>query len=142
MNRALARAALVAASLTAPIGTAEARVVVFHEPGFPAVESEAPSRETLATALEGLDVSFAGIDALREPRTLAGADLLVLPYGSSFPAEAWPALRAYLESGGNLLALGGRPLFVPVTRADGRFRVGPARADYWRMLAAVAAVAV
>ncbi len=142
MRQVFARAALLTAVLAAPTSSAQARVVVFHEPGFPAVESEAPSRETLVAALEGREVSFAGIDALREPATLAGAELLVLPYGSSFPAEAWPALRAYFESGGNLLALGGRPLFVPVTRAGNGFRVGEPRSEAWRLFAAVDVAAV
>lgn len=142
MTQAFARAVLVAAALTAPAWKAEAKTVVFHEPGFPAVESEAPSRESLLAALEGQDVLFAGIEELSEEATLGGADLLVLPYGSSFPAEAWPALRAYLESGGNLLALGGRPLFVPVTRIEGGFRVGEPRREYWQLLAQIEAVAV
>jgi hypothetical protein len=142
MTRAFARVALLATLLGAPAWPAEAKVVVFQEPGFPAVESEAPARETLAQALGGLEVSFAGVDALREKATLAGADLLVLPYGSSFPAEAWPALRDYFESGGNLLALGGRPLFVPVTRVEGRFRVGEPTSEYWRLFAAVDSVTV
>ncbi len=146
MTRALACAFVLATAFAAPASKAQAapapKAVVFQEPGFPAVESEAPSRATLAAALADFEVSFAGIDALREPATLAGADLLVLPYGSSFPAESWPALRAYLEKGGNLLALGGRPLFVPVSRGENGFRVGEARSDYWRLFAAVDSVAV
>jgi hypothetical protein len=42
-----------------------AAVVVFDEPGFPALESQAPSRATLAASLAGLDVRFAGLEALR-----------------------------------------------------------------------------
>ncbi len=33
----------------------------------------------------------------------------MLPYGSAFPEEVWPAIHAYLQRGGNLLTLGGRP---------------------------------
>ena len=102
---------------------AEAGTVVFLEPGFPAVESEAPSRETLAAALAPLDPTFVGIEDLRKPETLRGADLLVLPYGSAFPADAWGAIRAYLERGGNLLNLGGRPLWIPAFREGTGFRL-------------------
>src|SRR5215472_4953218 len=35
--------------------------------------------------------------------------LLVLPYGSAFPEEAWPDIFRFLRRGGNLLVLGGRP---------------------------------
>jgi hypothetical protein len=35
--------------------------------------------------------------------------LLVLPYGSAFPEESWSIIHAFLDRGGNLLVLGGRP---------------------------------
>ena len=52
---------------------------------------------------------------------LASADtrLLVLPYGSSFPEEAWPAIYAYLQRGGNLLTVGGRPFSQAAYRECG-----------------------
>ncbi len=137
----VAAAALLAGLAVA--GQAEAKVVVFLEPAFPAVETEAPSRETLAAAFSGLDATFEGIDALARPETLAGADLLVLPYGSAFPADDWDSIRGYLEAGGNLLALGGRPLTVPAFRqASGGFRLGRPQTGYWRLLAAVDATEV
>jgi Beta-galactosidase len=137
----LSTAALLVCLVAA--GPAQAKVVVFQEPSFPAVETEAPSRETLAAALSGVDVTFAGIESLAKPGTLAGAELLVLPYGSTFPADDWDAIRAYLESGGNLLALGGRPLTVPAfRRPGGGFRLGVSQTGYWRLLAAVDATEV
>jgi Cellulase (glycosyl hydrolase family 5) len=140
MRRASAAALLLGLAVVAP---SEARVVVFQEPAFPVVESEAPSRETLDGALSGLDVAFAGVDALPKPETLAGADLLVLPYGSAFPADDWDSIRAYLEGGGNLLTLGGRPLTVPAFRqSGGGFRLGRPDMGYWRLLAAVDATEV
>jgi hypothetical protein len=35
--------------------------------------------------------------------------LLVLPYGSAFPEQAWSSIYSFLSRGGNLLVLGGRP---------------------------------
>jgi Beta-galactosidase len=32
-----------------------------------------------------------------------------LPYGSAFPEKVWPAISSFLQSGGNLLVIGGRP---------------------------------
>ena len=87
-----------------------ARVVVFEQSGFPTVDSQRVSHATLAKAFD--DASFVGIDGLKE---LKDADLFVLPYGSAFPAEAWDAVHAYLNSGGNLLVIGGQPFRVPVT---------------------------
>ena len=55
------------------------------------------------------------------PLRYEGADLLVLPYGSACPTDAWNAIRTYLHAGGNLLVIGGQPLHVPVTQTDGKF---------------------
>jgi hypothetical protein len=121
---------------------ASADTVVFHEPGFPVVESEALSRETLQEALAPLAPRFVGLEELRQPETLRGADLLVLPHGSAFPADAWAAVRAYLEGGGNLLNLGGRPLWTCVFRDGTGYRLAPAGDRYWRLLAAVDATEV
>jgi hypothetical protein len=98
-----------------------AKVVVFAEPGFPTVDSQPVSAATLTAAL-GPDAVFAGMAALQEPDTLHDVDLLVLPYGSAVPVEAWPAIEAYLHGGGNLLILGGQPLHVPVSGRAGGFQ--------------------
>ena len=50
---------------------------------------------------------------------MADSSVLVLPYGSAFPAESWPAIRAYLKSGGGLVVLGGAPFHVPVRSRAG-----------------------
>src|ERR1039457_4023237 len=79
-----------------------AKVVVFWQPGFPTVASQPVSRDALVKALDGMDPVFAGLDGLRDTATLNGADLLVLPYGSAFPAEAWSGIQAYVRAGGNV----------------------------------------
>ena len=54
---------------------------------------------------------------------------LLLPYGSAFPLEAWPAIRGFLKAGGGLVVLGGAPFEQPVRRlapaADGDARLRP-----------------
>jgi hypothetical protein len=97
-----------------------AKVVVFSEPGFPVVDSQPVSRATLSDAL-GPDTVFGGIELLKQGDALRDASLFVLPYGSSVPVEAWPAIEAYLQAGGNLLVLGGQPLHVPVLGHGGEF---------------------
>jgi hypothetical protein len=111
-----------------------ARVVVFWQEGFPTVASQPVTRPALLKALDGLDPIFAGIDSLRDPATLAGAELLILPYGSAVPADAWGATQGYLRAGGNLLVLGGQPLRVPVTRTGGRFTEALPQDTYSREL--------
>ena len=133
---------LLLVSVVLPV---QARVLVFHEPGFPAIESEAPSSQTLTEALEGLNAELVGLTELQHAEALSDVDLLVLPYGSAFPADAWPAIRTYIYGGGNLLNLGGRALWVPVFRdpeATGGFRQGRAQGTYWRVLAPVHAAEV
>jgi hypothetical protein len=51
---------------------------------------------------------------------------LVLPYGSAFPEESWPAIKSFLDRGGNLLVLGG----MPFTRAAYRDAQGWHLRDY------------
>jgi hypothetical protein len=114
--------------------TASAKVVVFWQEDFPTVESQAIAQSTLRSALGEMQPQFAGVDALRSPATLADADLLVLPYGSAFPADCWEAIHAYLQGGGNLLNLGGRPLVVPVVSEQGKFVQRSPRNAYSRAL--------
>ncbi|MFP5236692.1 MAG: beta-galactosidase [Acidobacteriota bacterium] len=66
--------------------------------------------------------------------SLQGASLLVLPYGSSVPVAAWPAIYAYLQHGGNLLVIGGQPLQVPVDGHAGAFRAEVSQQTYSRVL--------
>jgi hypothetical protein len=111
-----------------------AKVVVFWQPGFPTVDSQPVPRATLQRALDGMHPEFAGIAAIRAPQALLSADLLVLPYGSAFPADAWPAITQYLAAGGNLLVLGGRPFLVPVRASASGFTQEFAQDTYARAL--------
>ena len=111
-----------------------AKVVVFHQNGFPTVDSQPIEQETMRTALGEMQPVFAGIEELKNPETFRDTDLLVLPYGSAFPADAWKQISAYLQEGGNLLTLGGRPLFVPVFRARDGFEQAPAQNTFSRYL--------
>jgi len=95
-----------------------AQTVVFQQRGFPAVESSEVPAAALASAL-GEGTTYANVRQLRNGECLKGARLLVLPYGSAFPVEAWPSVLRYLHGGGNLLLLGGQPLRVPVAESGG-----------------------
>ncbi len=97
------------------------RLALFAAPGFPTVDAPVIAPDTLSAAFA--DLPLATFDS---PRSLAeglardAADVLVLPYGSAFPVEAWPAIRRFVDAGGGLLVLGGAPFQVPVrSSADG-----------------------
>jgi hypothetical protein len=81
--------------------------VVFSEPGFPAADTASPSPLQSAALLPGAHLATARdlSTLLKDP----AIRLLVLPYGSAFPEEAWPDILAFLQRGGNVLVLGGRP---------------------------------
>jgi len=109
-----------------------AKVVVFWQPGFPTVASQPVSRDALTKALDAMAPVFVSLDQLKDPATLEGAELLVMPYGSAFPTEAWSAIQAYLRAGGNLMVVGGQAFRVPVTSANGRFAQAPPQDTYAR----------
>jgi hypothetical protein len=121
---ALLRAALFLVLLS-PHGVAQ--IVVFWQPGFPTVASEPVDHATLTATLHP---AFLDLEALRAPGALDNTELLVLPYGSAVPTDAWKAIQAYLQHGGNLLVLGGQPLRVPVTQVDATFTQGRPQDTY------------
>lgn len=129
-------AGLIASSplsaLQLPAGTI--RCVVFDEPGFPSVQGLGCDRTMLEQALAGIQTSFAGVRSLGAALDRSRCDLLVMPYGSAFPLEGWPAIARYLKSGGSLLTLGGVPFSVPVVNAAGGWNTGVAQTTYHKEL--------
>ena len=103
--------------LLASLSTRQARIAVFRAHGFPTIDAPPIPDKVLEEALAGFDV--VSIDKLKEAR------LLVLPYGSAFPLDAWPEIRDFVKRGGDLVVLGGAPFHQPVIRtADGSWRLG------------------
>jgi hypothetical protein len=109
-----------------------AQVAVFWQPGFPTVASQPLERATLSAALT--DPSFLDLKTLQAAGSLENTELLVLPYGSTVPTDAWKSIEAYLLRGGNLLVLGGQPLRVPVTQVGAAFVQGREQDTYSRAL--------
>ncbi|HXL73388.1 MAG TPA: hypothetical protein VN963_07160, partial [bacterium] len=109
-------------------------IALFTEPGFPTLGTKplplAALRKALATAGPVLSL---GLDRLcdLDPQKM---ELLVLPYGSAFPKEGWADIFRYLEEGGNLLLLGGRPLEIPVKRMGKQWMAETAQAAYYQSL--------
>jgi hypothetical protein len=94
------------------------RALVFRAPGFPTVDAPAIDDGVLDSALSGLPVDrAASVGELVSRLRLRDVDVLILPYGSAFPVEAWPRIQGFLQHGGGLAVLGGAPFHEPV-RAD------------------------
>src|SRR6185295_734519 len=110
----------------APQAIPASRVVVFQAPGFPTVDGPEIPAATLDQALAGLTVTVAASpDALAERLRQGPRDVLLLPYGSAFPLEAWPAIRAFVKGGGGLVVLGGAPFEQPVRSVKAPYALAP-----------------
>jgi hypothetical protein len=105
--------------------------VVFFQPGFPSIESGAIPRAVLERALAPLHPRFLNVADLKKSTALAEGDLLILAFGSAFPADAWETIARHLERG-NILVLGGRPFLVPVRRDSTGWRLADPQNTYSR----------
>jgi hypothetical protein len=97
-------------SLLAPtslVGQQFASVVIWSEPGLPAADSPAPSAAQLAQVFP--EARLASADQLSAQLSDPQTRLLILAQGSVMPEAAWSVISRYLERGGNLLVVGGRP---------------------------------
>lgn len=109
------------------------KTVVFFEKDFPAIENSEISRQSLERAFSSTNPRFVNLADLQKKNTIAEGDLLVLPYGSALPADAWETIRRHLDRG-HLLVLGGRPFFVPVYRKKNVWRIDYPQNTYARLL--------
>ncbi len=108
---------------------------MFRATGFPTLDAPPIDDGTLATALAGLSSqTFDSPAALASGLKRAEHDALVLPYGSAFPAEAWPAIRDFVREGGGLVVLGGAPFHQPVRRSGDAYVLGSRQPTYAREL--------
>ena len=110
------------------------RVAILNEPSFPSVDAPAVRADSLGSALAGLDVSYLTVAESNDRLSPDRYDVFVMPYGSAFPMEAWPALRRYLGSAGNWVNVGGVPCSVPVERVAGGWRAREREVTYHKQL--------
>jgi hypothetical protein len=105
---------LLTCAMGASAAQAAGRIVVFYEPGFPVADSAPVTQAQLQAGFAGAVYSAAA----QLTASLADADLLVMPYGSAWPEAQWKPILEYLDRGGNLLVLGGKP-FTRAAWCDG-----------------------
>jgi len=77
---------------------------------------------------------FEDAASLAAPESLANSDLLVLPYGSAVPVEAWTSIQRHFDAGGNLLVIGGQPFRVPVSLVNRQYVTASPQDTYSRAL--------
>jgi hypothetical protein len=107
-------------------------VVILAEPGFPAADSAVASPEQLAGWVPG--AQLASVEQLRQSLNSPAPALLILPYGSAFPEEAWPDIDQFLQRGGNLVVLGGQPFTRAAYRDHGSWKLREYSVRYIRPL--------
>jgi hypothetical protein len=100
---------------------AQSETVIFSEPGFPVADSTAVSEAALERGFAGS--TRADVAQLDGALSSAKTKLLVMPYGSAYPEAAWPALLRYLDRGGNLIVLGGKPFTRAAYQSGGSWRL-------------------
>jgi len=121
---------VVLAAIFSACASAQSSIVVFSEPGFPAADSVAAPDAILRTALSG--AQFVSAAGLKEK--LGAAQLLVLPYGSAFPEDNWAEIQSFLQRGGSLLVLGGRPFTRAAYRNGNTWKLRDYSVRYTRPL--------
>ena len=122
MKKVLGSAAILVVLLSGwAAGQDKPAVVILAEPGFPAVDSAVASPQQLASWVPG--AQLASVEQLRQLLNSPATALLILPYGSAFPEEAWPEIHQFLQRGGNLVVLGGQPFTRAAYRDHGSWKL-------------------
>ncbi len=107
-----------------PSGPPGGTAAIFCEPGMP-ITGKASPPETLAAILRkaGFEVRLLSADQLADPMVFNASqfDLVVLPTGESFPAEARPAMIEFLRGGGDFISVGGYAFNRLLRRVNGRW---------------------
>lgn len=101
------------------------KVAVLREESFPS--SGIPrllTPEWLYDSLsEYFSIRYADVSQLSDSRYLnvKNFDLLILPYGETFPHGAFETIKKFLFEGGGLFNLAGRPFWIPVDKIEGKW---------------------
>ncbi len=105
-------------------GASAGLVGIFREEGFPAKGmASAPPVLHAALSAAGLGVRYLSAAELANPEVLRpdAIDLVVLPYGESFPAAARTSFTSYLHRGGDFIAMGGYAFNHLLVLQEGRW---------------------
>ena len=105
-----------------PVPARRPRVAVLWEPSLAPVDTAVVPEPVLRSALADCDAAWLPATDLAVQLSRDRFDVLVLTAGSAFPKPAWPAIHAFLRSGGNLVNLGGAPFAVPAVLDDAGWR--------------------
>jgi Glycosyl hydrolases family 2 len=101
-------------------------IAVFKEEGFPSEGT--PKKLTPQWIYNALKDSYRvryidSVDLsqsnLLNPRDI---DLLILPYGETFPYQAFPAIKSYIMNGGGLMTIAGKPFWRALRKNEDKWQ--------------------
>lgn len=75
-----------------------------------------------------------GVQSLNSNLNTKNFSLLVLPYGSAFPLDAWQVILNFLNDGGSIVNIGGSPFYQPVLQQDSVWTSGLPQQTFARKL--------
>lgn len=75
-----------------------------------------------------------GVQSLNSNLNTKNFSLLVLPYGSAFPLDAWQTILNFLNDGGSIVNIGGSPFYQPVLQQDSVWTSGLPQQTFARKL--------
>lgn len=103
-------------------------IAVFKEQGFPAVglpKGLTPEWIKNNLEIEGYHLSYFNASQLSDKLLLnpKKIDFLILSYGEAFPVEAFDSIRNYLEGGGGLFTVAGKPFYLPMKKIENQWEI-------------------
>lgn len=111
------------------------KIALFLAKDFPSVDIPAINEPELRRISAQYDHDILNsISSLNDKLKSERYNLLILPYGSAFPLDAWETIYAFLESGGSLLYIGGSPFNQPVIFKDSVWTKGIPQQTFARRL--------
>ena len=117
-----------------PLPEGQPRIAVFFDESFPAVDGVAADKTVLQQSFGSWNVVYLNSGDLKKQLSASAHDVLVLPYGSAFPKEAWSSIIKFLQAGGSWVNLGGAPFSVPVVRDGTGWRPEVRQTEYHQRL--------
>ncbi|MCX8010686.1 MAG: cellulase family glycosylhydrolase, partial [Ignavibacteria bacterium] len=95
--------------------TTQKKIAVFYHNEFPSIDCPAISESKLRKTLANFSYEIlTDIDSIKNKLTIDNFQLLILPFGSAFPTDAWETIYQFISSGGGFVNLGGSPFYQPV----------------------------
>ncbi|MDD5561010.1 MAG: cellulase family glycosylhydrolase [Candidatus Omnitrophica bacterium] len=101
-------------------------IAIFKENDFPAkgVPDLLTPDFLFKNLAERFSVIYLDIAQLSNEKYLDAhkVDLLILPYGETFPCQAFAQIKRYIFEGGGILNIAGRPFWEPVVKISGKWQ--------------------